>query len=243
MTKSSLYPPFVLILTTLITLAAEKHLPAYWRDVFFGDFNFPFTFQGAMWFPFIWGVFLVSRSQHNISLSESLSENINIPGNELSILDSSQIAQIISHLRTFVGKKHAILQNIAFQVIVKYQSSRSVDQATAYLTASLEIQRNKMDTGHNLVRFLCWFAPTLGFMGTVYGISLAVSTMGKASPDDPALFAQLAGELGIAFNTTLLALAQSAFLIFFQNVIQSREENFVNDSGQLLLTRLINKLE
>ena len=50
------------------------------------------------------------------------------------------------------------------------------------------------------------------------------------------------GKLGVAFNTTLLALLQSAVLVFALHVIQSREEIALNRAGQYCLDNLINRL-
>ena len=98
-----------------------------------------------------------------------------------------------------------------------------------------------------MLRYVTWLLPTLGFIGTVIGISLALSEAGNMPDvgDGEAIKAWmgvLTQKLGIAFNTTLLALLQSAVLIFFMHVVQAREEESINDIGRYCLNNLINRL-
>ena len=93
-----------------------------------------------------------------------------------------------------------------------------------------------------MVRYLSWLLPTLGFIGTVYGIAITLAVAGNANPEDPALLGNLTRSLAVAFNTTLLALLQSAFIVFLMHLTQGREEQALNTSGQYCLNNLINRL-
>jgi hypothetical protein len=52
----------------------------------------------------------------------------------------------------------------------------------------------------------------------------------------------LTGELGYAFDTTLLALAQSAVIVFVQSQVQVHSEQVLIDCEEYCLDNLINKL-
>ena len=52
----------------------------------------------------------------------------------------------------------------------------------------------------------------------------------------------LTTKLGVAFNTTLLALVMSAILVFFMHLAQGREESALNNTGQYCMDNLINRL-
>ena len=49
-------------------------------------------------------------------------------------------------------------------------------------------------------------------------------------------------EIGVAFNTTLLALSMSLLLVLAQHMIQAFEERMLNEAGQYCLDNLINRL-
>ena len=98
-----------------------------------------------------------------------------------------------------------------------------------------------------MVRYLVWLIPTLGFIGTVIGIALALSAAGDMPDisDSAAIKAWVALitiKLGVAFNTTLVALVMSAVLVFCMNLAQGREEKALNQVGQYCLDRLVNRL-
>jgi biopolymer transport protein ExbB/TolQ len=94
-----------------------------------------------------------------------------------------------------------------------------------------------------MIRYITWLIPSLGFIGTVIGIMLALNYAGdRANVESPEMLYQVTERLGVAFSTTLVALVMAAILVFLQNLIQGREENMLNKSGQYCLDNLINRL-
>lgn len=76
--------------------------------------------------------------------------------------------------------------------------------------------------------------PTVGFVGTVIGIAASLGSSGKVVEAAPqGVDAQLAaislvtGQLGVAFDTTLLALAATAFIVFGHAYRRSHERRVV----------------
>ena len=57
-----------------------------------------------------------------------------------------------------------------------------------------------------------------------------------------AWFGGMTTKLGLAFNTTFLALILAAILVFLQHIAQGREEEALNSTGQYCLDNLINRL-
>jgi biopolymer transport protein ExbB/TolQ len=93
------------------------------------------------------------------------------------------------------------------------------------------------------VRYITWLIPSLGFIGTVIGIMLALNYAGdRANVQSPDMLYQVTERLGVAFSTTLLALVMASILVFLQNIIQGREETALNRAGQYCLDNLINRL-
>jgi len=82
----------------------------------------------------------------------------------------------------------------------------------------------------------------LGFVGTVIGISDALSFAGSGTlPPDELLF-PTTQKLGVAFYTTLLALIQSGVLMLGLNLVQSSDEKVLNQTGQYCLENLVIRL-
>lgn len=102
----------------------------------------------------------------------------------------------------------------------------------------LDLLLHRVEMNYQMVRFFVWAIPSLGFLGTVAGISSALI----AAQDLPDLldseavglwFNAMTSELGIAFYTTLCALVYSILLTLNQNVVQGREEHAVSAAVQV----------
>jgi biopolymer transport protein ExbB/TolQ len=94
------------------------------------------------------------------------------------------------------------------------------------------------DVRYATMRYIVWVIPTIGFIGTVIGIALALAQVDPAAPD----LKQLTALLGMSFYTTLVALCQSAILVLLMNLVQTREEMSLNAAGHYTLHNLINRL-
>ena len=92
-----------------------------------------------------------------------------------------------------------------------------------------------------MVRYTIRVLPTLGFIGTVLGISQALRFAGAANPPDPTLLQELTQILAVAFDTTLLTLSLAAVLVLAQHLVQ-RYEEALNAAGQYCIDNLINRL-
>ena len=81
---------------------------------------------------------------------------------------------------------------------------------------------------YSLPQYLNWAIPILGFIGTVLGISLAAESISDViSATQGALsdsLAQAIAPLGIAFDTTLIALSLSVILVLLQTLLRRFEE-------------------
>lgn len=221
-------------------------IPDFFRNMFFGGniFSDPLTFQMAMWFPFLLGVAnLLERRSDQLKMLNLLYKEDFLQGDENSILDGRDLANILKGVREKLDESVAVVNRIIHQVALKYQSAQSVEQASTMLGSLLDLTSHRLELAYSFVRYLSWLIPTLGFMGTVYGISLAVSVVGLADAQDPTLLKDIAGSLAIAFNTTLLALVQSSILLLIVHLLETKDELFVNDLGQYVQRKLINRLE
>ena len=131
----------------------------------------------------------------------------------------------------------------AIRTRVRGQEEFFLQRANALLNSSLDLMQHEVDAKYSLLRYLVWVIPTIGFIGTVVGIAAALNEAGADDDfQDPALLGELTRSLGVAFYTTMLALAQSAVLVLAQNVTQAREEGALNRAGQYCLDHLINRL-
>ena len=207
------------------------------------NFPYPFTIQNIMWLMFfiscgeLWGRF----NRSNLEL-EQISQHY-LPEEDSVMLRAQDLGPLYQRMRPRDGERTFFLQRLTVRCILQFQGSRSVNQANSLLNSSLELFQHELDLKYNMLRYLVWLIPTLGFIGTVVGIAFALDYAASIeNPQDPTLLAEITGRLGVAFYTTLLALVQSALLVFSLHIAQGREEMALNQSGQYCLDNLINRL-
>ena len=168
-----------------------------------------------------------------------------LPEDETTILQAPELRHIYANARANYeagGREGGFLPRLIQRVILQFRTSRSIEQANALLNSSLELYLHEIDLRYSMMRYVVWAIPTLGFIGTVIGISLALAFAGQVDVQDPTLLAELTKRLAVAFNTTLLALVMAAILVLIQHIVQAREEGALNEVGQYCLDNLINRL-
>ena len=206
------------------------------------SFPYPFTIQNAMWVMFFIGCgeLIVRFRESTLQMAEVYKGYL--PEDDATMLRADDLGPIYKKVRPVEGHRVFFLQRLISRCILQFQSSRKVDQANSLLNSSLELFQHELDMHYSMLRYLVWFIPTLGFIGTVVGIAFTLDYAAGMDPQDPTLLANISRQLGVAFYTTLLALLQSAFLVFLQHVAQDRDEMSLNRSGQYALDNLINRL-
>lgn len=121
------------------------------------------------------------------------------------------------------------------------------------LQAASEIDRDNLESRFTLVRYLIWLIPTVGFLGTVIGIGLAItrfagvmSLVGGAGENFQARLqnnlSDVAGQLGMAFDTTMLALLLSALLVAVTSVVQKRQESLLLGIDEFCLHEFVSRI-
>lgn len=204
---------------------------------------YPISVQNIMWI-----VFFVGMGEILVRVASSLVEEHQVslgllPEDERTVLMAGDLPQIYRKIRDSRDSKSCFLPRLLDRCILQFQASRSTEQSASLMNTSLEMFLHEVDLRYNMLRYMCWLIPSLGFIGTVVGIAQAMAVAGDpANADAPDMLTKVTSGLAVAFDTTLLALLMACVLVFFQNIVQSREERALNRAGQYCLDNLINRL-
>ncbi|MEZ5351872.1 MAG: MotA/TolQ/ExbB proton channel family protein [Bryobacteraceae bacterium] len=203
-------------------------------------FPYPLTIQNLMHILFFIGLgelFVRWRAgAHEVSL---LARRF-LPEDEETVLRSRDLAPIRRTVAAAVDGERGYLPSLINLSILQFQSSRSTDQTATVMSNHLDMIANRVELRYGMVRFLAWMVPTLGFIGTVYSLGASLSEAGQSTGDLD--IKQVARTLGVGFDTTMVALVQSAILVFIMQLVQEQEEAAVNSAGDYTLRNLINRL-
>ncbi|WP_273151009.1 MotA/TolQ/ExbB proton channel family protein [Methylophaga thiooxydans] len=109
----------------------------------------------------------------------------------------------------------------------RYSSTDNVQNLSDAIESNLEALAVKQDTENTMIRYLIWAIPSIGFIGTVRGIGQALSQADEALAGD---ISGMTDSLGVAFNSTLVALLISIFLMFLFHQLQRLQDSQIVDT-------------
>lgn len=203
-------------------------------------FRYPFTVQNLLHLLLFIGLGEVYCRWRTAATERALLGQQLLPEAYEVVLQSHDLPAIRAKVADQHDQAHGFLPGLIDLCILRFQASRSVEQTVIVLNSSLELIGHRVDLRYAMLRYIVWVIPTIGFIGTVIGISLAMSLIDPAAGTQP--LGEIAQSLGVAFYTTLVALIESAILVLLLNLAQAREEMAVNLAGDYTLTNLINRL-
>lgn len=112
--------------------------------------------------------------------------------------------------------------------IRRYLMTEDVHSTSEAISLSIDALALRQDAGNTMIRYVIWAIPSFGFIGTVRGIGAALTQADEALKGDITL---MTDSLGVAFNSTLVALCLSIPLMLLLHGLQRFQD------GQLIKTQ------
>ena len=103
-----------------------------------------------------------------------------------------------------------------------------------------DAEAERLDSELAMVRYIAWAIPSIGFIGTVRGIGDALGLAHKAVEGE---IAGVTRSLGVAFNSTFIALLISIVLMFLLHQLQLQQERLVLDTSSYVDDQLVQHLQ
>jgi len=110
--------------------------------------------------------------------------------------------------------------------IRRFEATNNVQNAADVIDSNIESTGMKLEAENSMIRYIIWSIPSIGFVGTVRGIGAALSEADEALAGN---IATMTENLGIAFNSTLVALMLSIGLTLALHLLQSVQDRLVID--------------
>ncbi|TNF95082.1 MAG: MotA/TolQ/ExbB proton channel family protein [Gammaproteobacteria bacterium] len=109
----------------------------------------------------------------------------------------------------------------------RYLITGDVQNTSDAIQSSVEALALKLEAENSMIRYLIWAIPSIGFIGTVRGIGQALSQADLALAGD---ITGMTDSLGVAFNSTFVALLISIILMFLLHQLQRLQDDAVVDT-------------
>ncbi len=133
-----------------------------------------------------------------------------------------------------------VLVSAARRGLQRFNATGGVQDASTAIHNTCESAAMRFDSEIGPLRFGVWAIPALGFIGTVRGIGIALKSAYIAMMGDPTAVTE---GLGVAFNSTLVALVLSIALMYIISELQQIQERLVLDTESYLDDELVTRLE
>ncbi len=154
--------------------------------------------------------------------------------------DRSDLFNVLSNLETLPAKmRETPLVRTLMASLRRYLITESVQDTSDAIESSIEALAVKQEAENSMIRYLIWAIPSIGFIGTVRGIGEALSQADQALAGD---IAGMTESLGVAFNSTLVALLISIALMFLLHQLQRLQDGLVVDTQEYCESFLLNRI-
>ncbi len=173
----------------------------------------------------LWGSFLILSKCRTILRSKYL-YTVDMIG-EVNGKDFEP-EQVIKRLDAELSTNHSsapLIQTLR-TTLWRYAGTKNVQNLSDAIESCVEALAVRQDAENSMIRYLIWAVPSIGFIGTVRGIGEALSLADKALAGD---IAGMTNSLGVAFNSTLVALLISIFLMFIFHQLQRLQDGQLVD--------------
>jgi biopolymer transport protein ExbB/TolQ/phage FluMu protein Com len=165
-------------------------------------------------------------------------------------ITGENVRLFIAHVREIAKESaNSILVNRVLRGLEHFRFRQSNSEVASILASQSSIDGNAAASSYSIVKVCNWAIPILGFIGTVLGIGNAVAGLGggdMAGADLSALKQQLGAitsGLGVAFDTTLVALVMSIIISFPTSALQKNEDDLLNEVDDYCNENLLLRLK
>jgi len=138
------------------------------------------------------------------------------------------------------AQQQTLIVRASKAALARFGATRNVQDVSEAGHAVCAAEAERLDSELSMIRYIAWAIPAIGFIGTVRGIGDALAEAHKAVTGD---ISGVTEGLGVAFNSTLVALLLSLLLMFLLHNLQLAQERLVLDVETYLDNRVLRNLQ
>jgi len=122
----------------------------------------------------------------------------------------------------------------------RFGATGDVQDVSSSTHTLVSTEAERLESELSMIRYIAWAIPSIGFIGTVRGIGQALSLAHRAVEGD---ISGVTESLGVAFNSTFVALLISIIVMFLVYQLQLLQDRLVFESEGYLDQNLIRHLQ
>lgn len=203
-----------------------------------GQFTGGGYIQFFTYIAFFWSFFEIFEKIQQIKKEKRAYREKLLPTKEKIVLLASDVVDIQIKASDYEKKhRHHLLASIIKKACIKFRTNKSITEMIEIISIQTDINKDKYESEQSNIRYLTWVIPSIGFIGTVLGISKALMVANTGDMD------VITATLGIAFDTTLIALLLSIIIMWFFHNLQEETDNLHAGMKEYVIENLVNRIE
>lgn len=221
------------------------------KNLHFGE-----LFYDRGWVPFAltflsgWSVaILFLKSRKLARQRESMLYDL-LPTDISEQITGANYDKFVANIRELpTDPRESFLINRVLRGLQHFKVRGNTQEVAGMLSSQSEIDAIAVESSYTIMNVFLWAIPILGFIGTVMGISASVGSFSGAMEAAQEIdklkgaLGEVTGGLGVAFDTTLVALVMSVILIFPIKAMQKAEEDLLNWVDEYCNENLLKRLK
>ena len=225
------------------TAVAEYSTMQFVASLFYKHFLASFVNTGF----FTWAIAIVVLKHRKIRHQKAALMLDVLPMNLGKQINAGNVAAFIDHVYALpVRLRDSLMVNRIRKALELYEIRHSASDVREMMVSQSEIDSARISGSYTLLRAFLWAIPLVGFIGTVIGLSAAISGMNFANVEDISKIVgainNVTSGLGTAFDATLLGLVLALILNFPLNAYAKQEDDTLQTidafCNEVLLPRL-----
>ena len=188
----------------------------------------------------LWALCIMGAKWHSSTRERKLLESDIVPlapGARILPEDAREYARQVQALPA--EERRLLLPRAALAALDRFRATRSIQDASSTAREVCAAESDRLDSELAMIRYIAWAIPSIGFIGTVRGIGDALTQAHRAVQGD---ISGVTEALGVAFNSTFIALLLSLLLMFVLHQLQLQQERQVLDTESYVDRRLLANL-
>lgn len=189
----------------------------------------------------LWALSILGYKAYAASLERALLQQDLVPiaeGMRILPEDTREYARQIQALPE--DEKGMLLPRVLLSALQRFGATRNVQDVSSSAHTLVESEGERLESELSMIRYIAWAIPSIGFIGTVRGIGAALGQAHRAVEGDISGVTQ---NLGVAFNSTFIALLLSIVLMFLVHQLQLMQERLVFETETYTDDHLIRHLQ
>lgn len=137
-------------------------------------------------------------------------------------------------------QREYLLPRVLLSALQRFGSTRSIPDVAGVIKDVCNTEAERLESELTIVRYIAWAIPSIGFLGTVRGIGEALGQAHQAVSGD---IVGVTISLGVAFNSTFIALVVSILIMFLLYQLQLLQDRLVLDTQNYCDNNLLRHLQ